>query len=60
MLCSTSMMEGTGSLEQQLATLRQRAVEVRARRADLRRLEELGTPQYYSTPNRSDPILGRL
>lgn len=39
---STSMMEGTGSLEQQLATLRQRAGEVRARRADLRRLEELG------------------
>ncbi|XP_060810568.1 spectrin alpha chain [Amyelois transitella] len=38
----TSMMEGTGSLEQQLATLRQRAVEVRNRRADLRRLEELG------------------
>lgn len=36
------MMEGTGSLEQQLATLRQRAGEVRARRADLRRLEELG------------------
>ncbi|XP_047035484.1 spectrin alpha chain isoform X2 [Helicoverpa zea] len=38
----TSMMEGTGSLEQQLATLRTRAGEVRARRADLRRLEELG------------------
>ncbi|CAH0722167.1 unnamed protein product, partial [Brenthis ino] len=38
----TSMMEGTGSLEAQLATLRQRATEVRARRADLRRLEELG------------------
>ncbi|XP_026324055.1 spectrin alpha chain isoform X1 [Hyposmocoma kahamanoa] len=38
----TSMMEGTGSLEQQLAILRQRAGEVRARRADLRRLEELG------------------
>lgn len=38
----TSMMEGTGSLEQQLATLRQRAGEVRARRADLRKLEELG------------------
>ncbi|CAH0405710.1 unnamed protein product [Chilo suppressalis] len=38
----TSMMEGTGSLEQQLATLRARAGEVRARRADLRRLEELG------------------
>ncbi|RVE40033.1 hypothetical protein evm_015316, partial [Chilo suppressalis] len=37
----TSMMEGTGSLEQQLATLRARAGEVRARRADLRRLEEL-------------------
>lgn len=37
------MMEGTGSLEAQLATLRQRATEVRARRADLRRLEELGT-----------------
>ncbi|XP_050663567.1 spectrin alpha chain isoform X2 [Leptidea sinapis] len=38
----TSMMEGTGSLEQQLATLRTRAGEVRARRQDLRRLEELG------------------
>ncbi|XP_048482065.1 spectrin alpha chain isoform X4 [Plutella xylostella] len=38
----TSMMEGTGSLEQQLETLRQKAGEVRARRADLRRLEELG------------------
>ncbi|XP_053601908.1 spectrin alpha chain isoform X2 [Plodia interpunctella] len=38
----TSMMEGTGSLEQQLATLRTRAGEVRSRRADLRRLEELG------------------
>ncbi|KAI5631908.1 spectrin repeat domain-containing protein [Phthorimaea operculella] len=38
----TSMMEGTGSLEQQLEILRQRALEVRARRADLRRLEELG------------------
>lgn len=36
------MMEGTGSLEAQLATLRQRATEVRSRRADLRRLEELG------------------
>jgi spectrin alpha len=36
------MMEGTGSLEQQLAALRSRAAEVRARRADLRRLEELG------------------
>lgn len=35
-------MEGTGSLEQQLGTLRTRAGEVRARRADLRRLEELG------------------
>lgn len=38
----TSMMEGSGSLEQQLETLRARAGEVRARRADLRRLEELG------------------
>ncbi|KAL0850595.1 hypothetical protein ABMA28_012356 [Loxostege sticticalis] len=38
----TSMMEGTGSLEAQLGTLRTRAQEVRARRADLRRLEELG------------------
>ncbi|XP_038209252.1 spectrin alpha chain isoform X2 [Zerene cesonia] len=38
----TSMMEGTGSLEQQLAALRTRAGEVRARRQDLRRLEELG------------------
>ncbi|XP_041973839.1 spectrin alpha chain isoform X3 [Aricia agestis] len=38
----TCMMEGTGSLEAQLAALRTRAGEVRARRSDLRRLEELG------------------
>ncbi|KPJ07791.1 Spectrin alpha chain [Papilio machaon] len=45
----TSMMEGTGSLEQQLAALRQRAGEVRARRADLRRLEELGMSYILQT-----------
>ncbi|XP_077298885.1 alpha spectrin [Arctopsyche grandis] len=35
------MMEGTGSLEAQLEALRGAANEVRARRGDLRRLEEL-------------------
>lgn len=39
---STSMMEGSGSLEQQLEALRLKAVEVRARRVDLKKIEELG------------------
>ena len=36
------MMEGSGSLEQQLEALRLKAVEVRARRVDLKKIEELG------------------
>lgn len=38
----TSMMEGSGSLEQQLEALRLKAIEVRARRVDLKKIEELG------------------
>ncbi|XP_055377124.1 spectrin alpha chain isoform X3 [Condylostylus longicornis] len=38
----TSMMEGSGSLEQQLEALRIKATEVRARRGDLKKIEELG------------------
>ncbi|XP_055312363.1 spectrin alpha chain isoform X2 [Sitodiplosis mosellana] len=38
----TSMMEGSGSLEQQLEALRLKAAEVRARRGDLKKIEELG------------------
>ncbi|KAH8239266.1 hypothetical protein KR032_002631 [Drosophila birchii] len=38
----TSMMEGSGSLEQQLEALRVKATEVRARRVDLKKIEELG------------------
>ncbi|XP_017134914.1 spectrin alpha chain isoform X4 [Drosophila miranda] len=38
----TSMMEGSGSLEQQLDALRVKATEVRARRVDLKKIEELG------------------
>lgn len=36
------MMEGSGSLEQQLEALRLKAAEVRARRGDLKKIEELG------------------
>lgn len=36
------MMEGSGSLEQQLEALRIKATEVRARRVDLKKIEELG------------------
>ena len=36
------MMEGSGSLEQQLEALRLKAIEVRARRVDLKKIEELG------------------
>ncbi|XP_066141929.1 spectrin alpha chain isoform X1 [Euwallacea fornicatus] len=39
----TSMMEGTGSLEQQLEATKRKAAEVRARRSDLKKIEELGT-----------------
>lgn len=35
-------MEGSGSLEQQLEALRVKATEVRARRVDLKKIEELG------------------
>lgn len=36
------MMEGSGTLEQQLEATRQKAAEVRARRADLKKIEDLG------------------
>lgn len=38
----TSMMEGSGSLEQQLEATKRKANEVRARRADLKKIEDLG------------------
>ncbi|XP_037044978.1 spectrin alpha chain isoform X3 [Bradysia coprophila] len=38
----TSMMEGSGTLEQQLDALCKKAKEVRARRIDLKKIEELG------------------
>ncbi|CAH2007369.1 unnamed protein product [Acanthoscelides obtectus] len=38
----TSMMEGTGSLEQQLEATKRKAAEVRARRSDLKKIEDLG------------------
>ncbi|XP_022904899.1 spectrin alpha chain isoform X3 [Onthophagus taurus] len=38
----TSMMEGSGSLEQQLEATKRKAAEVRARRADLKKIEDLG------------------
>ncbi|XP_037798638.1 spectrin alpha chain-like isoform X2 [Penaeus monodon] len=38
----SSMMEGSGTLEQQLEATRQKAAEVRARRADLKKIEDLG------------------
>ncbi|CAG2059108.1 unnamed protein product [Timema podura] len=38
----TSMMEGSGSLEHQLEATKQKAIQVRARRSDLKRIEELG------------------
>ncbi|KAK7794241.1 hypothetical protein R5R35_012555 [Gryllus longicercus] len=38
----TSMMEGSGSLEQQLEATKRKAGEVRSRRADLKRIEDLG------------------
>lgn len=36
------MMEGSGTLEQQLEATRQKAAEVRARRVDLKKIEDLG------------------
>lgn len=41
-VCSTSMMEGSGSLEQQLEATKRKAAEVRARRSDLKKIEDLG------------------
>ncbi|CAG0895460.1 unnamed protein product [Darwinula stevensoni] len=38
----TSMMEGTGTLEQQLEATRRKAEEVRERRTDLKKIEDLG------------------
>lgn len=38
----TSMMEGSGSLEQQLEATKKKAAEVRSRRADLKKIEDLG------------------
>ncbi|CAH8834837.1 unnamed protein product [Trichobilharzia szidati] len=39
----TSMMEGSGSLEEQLEGIREKSAEVRARKNDLREVEKLGT-----------------
>lgn len=36
------MMEGSGSLEQQLEATKAKAGEVRARKADLKKIEDLG------------------
>ncbi|XP_075227894.1 alpha spectrin isoform X2 [Lycorma delicatula] len=38
----TSMMEGSGSLEQQLEATKRKATEVRSRRSDLKKIEDLG------------------
>ncbi|KAK9511533.1 hypothetical protein O3M35_000170 [Rhynocoris fuscipes] len=38
----TSMMEGSGSLEQQLEATKRKAAEVRSRKSDLKKIEELG------------------
>ncbi|XP_073981073.1 alpha spectrin isoform X3 [Rhodnius prolixus] len=38
----TSMMEGSGSLEQQLEATKRKATEVRSRKSDLKKIEELG------------------
>nr|APA33997.1 seminal fluid protein [Nilaparvata lugens] len=38
----TSMMEGSGSLEQQLEATKRKAGEVRSRRSDLKKIEDLG------------------
>lgn len=39
---SSSMMEGSGTLEQQLEAVKGKAAEVRARRSDLKKIEDLG------------------
>ncbi|KAH8851040.1 Spectrin alpha chain [Schistosoma japonicum] len=39
----TSMMEGSGTLEEQLEGIREKSSEVRARKNDLREVEKLGT-----------------
>lgn len=36
------MMEGSGTLEQQLEATKRKAAEVRARRSDLKKIEDLG------------------
>ena len=36
------MMEGSGTLEQQLEAVKKKAAEVRARRSDLKKIEDLG------------------
>jgi len=38
----SSMMEGSGTLEQQLEAVKAKAAEVRARRSDLKKIEDLG------------------
>ncbi|XP_054270638.1 spectrin alpha chain-like isoform X2 [Macrosteles quadrilineatus] len=38
----TSMMEGSGSLEQQLEATKRKAAEVRSRKTDLKKIEDLG------------------
>ncbi|XP_021964674.1 spectrin alpha chain isoform X2 [Folsomia candida] len=38
----SSMMEGSGTLEQQLDSTKRKAIEVRARRSDLKKIEDLG------------------
>lgn len=35
-------MEGTGTLEEQLEAIRAKSVEIRSRKVDLKRIEELG------------------
>jgi len=48
----TSMMEGSGSLEQQLEATKRKAAEVRARRSDLKKIEELGKHQSLTNSNK--------
>lgn len=50
----TSMMEGSGSLEQQLESTKQKALEVRSRRSDLKKIEDLGAKleEYLILDNR--------
>lgn len=46
------MMEGSGSLEQQLEATKRKAAEVRARRSDLKKIEELGKYQSLTNSNK--------